>query len=474
MTGPTDFGNVVSASISDRVSAPTCRSCGSGAAVGHVVNAAIRLIVLCAGLVTTVLSTEAGATALYNRQTGQPCAACHTAPPELTPFGRRFMLNGFTMSGGKTGIPLSAYFEAGFTTTSKDVPTPRPGLNANDNLELQKVKLISGGAITDTIGAFAEVVYYGIDDNLRLGNVDVRHADSATVGKHDLVYGITLNNNPGFQDPWNSTLARTWPYARTLATPMPRTSALLDGPLAQRAVAVTGYGFIDDAYYVELGGYHKIDRDTQDTLGIDPGNSRTIEGIAPYARIAYEAKVPGGTLTVGASMLDADLSHPGGLGTGTDSVLNLGLDALYQWGRGPHEVTVRAAANRERWSLDSSVAQGLATNTSNHLNNLKLSASYLNGKRYSGTIGYFRRTGSTDALFFGTRNGKPDTEGFQFDAFMINPFFPPPSWHPGMRTRIGITYTAFTRFDGAKHNYDGNGRDASDNNTTFLYFLWAF
>ena len=441
---------------------------------GHVVTAAIRLIVICAGLVASALATEAGATAFYNRQTGQPCGACHTAPPELTAFGRRFMLNGFTMSGGNRGIPLSTYLEAGFTTTAKDVPTPRQGLNANDNVELQKFKVLGGGAITDTVGAFAEVVYYGIEDNLRLGNVDVRHADSATVGKRDLVYGITLNNNPGFQDPWNSTLARTWPYARSLAIPTPRVSALLDGPLAQRAVGVSGYGFIDDALYVELGGYRKIDRDTQDSLGLDPGNSRTIDGIAPYVRIAYESKVPGGTLTVGASMLDADLSHPGERGTGTDSVLNLGLDALYQWGRGPHEVTVRAALNRERWSLDSSVAQGLATHTSSRVNNLRLSASYLNGKRYSGTVGYFSRTGSTDPLFFGTFNGKPDTEGFHFDAFMINPFFPPPSWHPGMRTRIGITYTLFTRFDGAKHNYDGNGRNASDNNTTFLYFLWAF
>jgi hypothetical protein len=27
---------------------------------------------------------------LYARQTGQPCATCHTAYLELTPFGRRF------------------------------------------------------------------------------------------------------------------------------------------------------------------------------------------------------------------------------------------------------------------------------------------------------------------------------------------------------------------------------------------------
>lgn len=412
--------------------------------------------------------------ALYNRQTGQSCAACHTAPPELTPFGRRFMLNGFTMSGGKTGVALSGFVEAGFTSTSKSVSPPRPGLKPNDNAEIQRVKAMTGGAITDSIGAFAELVYDGVAERLRLGNVDVRHADSVTVGKHDVVYGITVNNNPGFQDPWNSTLARTWPYTRSAALPAPRTAALLDGPLAQRALGVTAYGFIDDAHYLEFGAYRKLSRGTQDSLGLDPGqDTRTIEGTALYARLAHESRAPGGTLTVGASMLHANLSLPGGRGSGSDGVLNLGLDALYQWGRGPHEATLRAAANHERWSLASSAAQGFAANRRNRLDNLKVSASYLYSKRYSTTAGYFRRSGSADALFFGTRNGRPDTEGLQLDGFMINPLFPPPAWHPGMRTRIGVTYTHFTRFDGAKHDYDGAGRNASANNTTFLYFLWA-
>ena len=32
---------------------------------------------------------------LYAQQTGQPCATCHTAFLELTPFGRRFKLGGY-------------------------------------------------------------------------------------------------------------------------------------------------------------------------------------------------------------------------------------------------------------------------------------------------------------------------------------------------------------------------------------------
>jgi hypothetical protein len=34
----------------------------------------------------------------YSRQTGLPCASCHYAPPELTPFGRTFKLEGYTFA----------------------------------------------------------------------------------------------------------------------------------------------------------------------------------------------------------------------------------------------------------------------------------------------------------------------------------------------------------------------------------------
>src|SRR5580692_11921431 len=38
----------------------------------------------------------------YARQTGFPCKSCHFTPPELTPLGRTFKLNGYTMAGKPT------------------------------------------------------------------------------------------------------------------------------------------------------------------------------------------------------------------------------------------------------------------------------------------------------------------------------------------------------------------------------------
>ena len=43
----------------------------------------------------------------FTHQTGQHCATCHTAFPELTPFGRNFKLTGYTMEGGTTTVPLT-------------------------------------------------------------------------------------------------------------------------------------------------------------------------------------------------------------------------------------------------------------------------------------------------------------------------------------------------------------------------------
>jgi hypothetical protein len=40
--------------------------------------------------------------------------------------------------------------------------------------------------------------------------------------------------------------------------------------------------------------------------------------------------------------------------------------------------------------------------------------------------------------------------------------------------RIGLQYTAYTKYNGARDNYDGFGRNARDNNSLFLYAWTAY
>jgi len=45
-----------------------------------------------------LVAQPASAIPPFARQTGLACEACHTLPPELTPFGRRFKLSGYTLT----------------------------------------------------------------------------------------------------------------------------------------------------------------------------------------------------------------------------------------------------------------------------------------------------------------------------------------------------------------------------------------
>ena len=40
--------------------------------------------------------------------------------------------------------------------------------------------------------------------------------------------------------------------------------------------------------------------------------------------------------------------------------------------------------------------------------------------------------------------------------------------------RVGLQYTAYSRVDGASHNYDGAGANASDNNTLRIFTWLAY
>ena len=48
------------------------------------------------------------------------------------------------------------------------------------------------------------------------------------------------------------------------------------------------------------------------------------------------------------------------------------------------------------------------------------------------------------------------------------------NYYPWENVRLSLQYTAYLKFNGSSSNYDGTGRDAQDNNTTYLlaWFVW--
>ena len=70
------------------------------ARVASVVRALAFVVIAVSTIIATPRQTQALPS--FARQTGQACGACHTDYPQLTPFGRRFKLGGYTLGGGRS------------------------------------------------------------------------------------------------------------------------------------------------------------------------------------------------------------------------------------------------------------------------------------------------------------------------------------------------------------------------------------
>ena len=117
----------------------------------------------------------------------------------------------------------------------------------------------------------------------------------------------------------------------------------------------------------------------------------------------------------------------------------------------------------------------LRTCANESLNEVRGDISYYWHNKIGATIGAFDITGRRNAsLYSGNRIDRPDSTGLllQLDG---TPFSGPNSpFGTRFATRVGIQYTAYSRFDGAKLDYDSTGRSASDNNTVRVFTWVAF
>ena len=426
-------------------------------------------------------SPDARALPSFAQQTGQPCQTCHVAGfgPQLTPFGRAFKLGGYTLEGPETDdLPIAAMLVTSQTHTKKDQPEDAaPHFGRNDNFSIQEASLFFAGRITDHVGAFAQATYSDNGGKLGLDNVDVRYARTTTLGDQPAVFGISVNNNPGLSDTWNTLAAWRFPYMASELVPEIGAAPLIEGALEHSVVGASGYVFYDNHWYAELGGYASLSRSVLDKLNVDDPGS--LSGIAPYWRIAYSQDTKGLSWSIGAFGLDANL-RPDRMPGPSDKYRDTGVDASLQlFDMGPHVVTVNGAYTHEHQNRGATFAGGGAQKRSGALDSTALNASYYYDNHYGLTVGRFMLRGSSDAVLFapeaasGSRAGKPDSSGTILQADWT-PFGAADSWHaPWANLRLGVQYTIYDKFNGASHDYDGFGRNASDNNTLFLFAWFA-
>ncbi len=409
---------------------------------------------------------------LYARQTGQPCATCHTAFLELTPFGRRFKLGGYTLGGGDwSGPPFAVMLQAPtFThTEAGQEGGAAPHFGTNNNFALQQVSLFTGGRITDNLGAFIQGTYDGVGRRFGWDNTDIRYADSVNVGGHNLLWGVTANNNPTVQDVWNTIPAWRFPFISSALAPTPTASTFIDQVYAQQVVGVSAYTFLDDMLYLEFGGYRPLSTNTQLVLGVDTTGQSPISGIAPYWRVAFEPTFGNHSWEVGTFGLASKVVPMRLSGAGTDSFTDIGIDTQYQYLGDPHAVTVRAAWIHENHNTSASQTLGLADNSNNTLRSLNASVSYIYDHTWSLTAGRFSIGGTADATLYGTFTGSPNSAGWITEIAYLPFSYGGPSFWPWMNMRIGLQYVLYNKFDGATTNINGAGRNAHNNNTIFAY-----
>jgi hypothetical protein len=425
--------------------------------------------------------TLAMAVPSYSRQTHQPCAACHVGSfgPELTPFGRMFKIGGYTMKvGSEAKVPLSAMLVESFVHTGQPQDPADLGqpYKSNNNFSLDQASIFLAGRLSDHMGVFAQATYSEVGGLLGWDNADVRYARPFSHGNHNGTWGITVNNNPTISDVFNTAPAWIYPYMGSDLAPGAPAAPMLFGGLGGQAFGVTPYTQIAGKWYLEACGYRSLS--VAFTQHVNAGYDGKIAGVAPYARVARTWKVPHGNFTVGGFLLNV---KRGGLGTGfngnvvpvagpTDNYNDLGVSSNYQFFMGSHIVTVDGLYVHEKQVLNNTFSGGGSSNLNDTLDSFNLKGSYWYKNTYGFTLAQFTSNGSNDLILYGN-NGSPNTQGgiLEFD---YNPFGNTNSWlEPYLNARFGLQYTYYTKFSGLVHNIDGAGRNASGNNTLYLY-VW--
>ncbi|MCJ2178492.1 hypothetical protein [Novosphingobium album (ex Hu et al. 2023)] len=436
------------------------------------------------GLVLLVVpARRAAAVPAFAEQTGMACEACHVGGfgPQLTPLGREFKLSGYTMRAKAFNVPLSAMAVASLTHVRKDQVPPPDGLDRNDNLAFDQGSLFVAGGVGKHLGSFAQITYDGVAEAWAWDNLDVRAVTRGKLFGTDAVYGLTLNNSPTVQDVWNTTPAWGFPYTDTAVSGTPDAAPLIDDALAQNTLGLSAYAWVGQKYYAEAGAYTSPAAGTLNWLGADPGDPGDIRGLAPYGRFAWQGQAAGGTLQAGAFALKAAISPGRDRSTSLrDHYTDLGLDTSWQKVLSSGDtISVQARYVHETSNLQAScalalVGDGLAPDCAHdHLNEWRGDVSYAWHNGIDATLGAFATAGTRNGDLYGG-NGKPDSNGL-----MAELDYSP--WGNGnsplgsrFNMRVGLQCTVYGRFDGARHNYDGAGANASDNDAVRLYTWLAF
>lgn len=433
----------------------------------------------------------------FAAQTGAPCAACHVGGfgPQLTPFGISFRANGYTWGGGDSSFPytlLNVVVSPSYQTEAKGQTPPPSGYGTNNFSNIlgsgSGVFLAAGHSFGGQwgIGGFEQVGFLQAPGGPLIGSEatsDLAITKPFTLGNHSLLLGFHFNNTPGAGDPYNTLYnGFAFPYILPFIGPFPSASPAISA-LGTTVYGMSLYALYDNSLYAEAGLYQSWSQSALNTMNIAAPSLGTIAGGAPYFRLARQQSWGRNFLEVGGVLMNMPLQNvPGALtASAQNQYLDWGLDATYQRTYGRNILAVTSNILFENQTLGASQAAGLSSNRTNNLTQFRIAASYYWNNTYGATLAFTSTTGSSDPTLYapapltGSANGSPNSQAIiaQVDW---TPFGTDTSHagYPWLNVRVGLQYTAYLSFNGGSTNYDGSGRNASDNNTLLLFTWWAF
>jgi hypothetical protein len=420
----------------------------------------------------------------FSRQTKLACTACHNGFPQLNAFGRLFKLNGYSMTGlpaitaqkdsaSRMQLslppigPLSLMTIASVTSVAKALPNAQ----ATTTQFPQQLSLFASGAISDKMGIFSQFTYEDQTGKFSIDNVDIRFASHTNINNKDVLYGLTLHNNPTVQDVWNTTPAWGYPFNASSVAPTPAAVTLIDGGLAQSVVGLGAYALYNNTLYAEFTGYASAPQEA--SLPLDSNATNTPRSISPYWRVALQHQFASDYLMVGTFGLHSNI-YPTGITGLTNSFTDIGADAQLEHKIGDGVLIGRATYIHEAQTLSAGFAATpqAAQNVINTLDTYKVNVSYIPSSTHTFAVGYFGSSGTSDNVLYtsnpvtGSSTSSPGSQGETFEV-TANPWF---------NVRLGAQYVIYQKFNGASRSYDlpTGGRNAKDNNTLYMYLWFAY
>jgi hypothetical protein len=291
---------------------------------------------------------------------------------------------------------------------------------------------------------------------------------------NEILAGINVNNSPTVQDVWNSSPRWNFPFYSSPQSVGAPTSPLITR-LGSESAGVGAYALINRHFYVEASAYRVANNFFRWLSG---GTNFTFQGLEyldgynPYWRAYWEREKNSHSFMIGTYGLHADVfpnsANPRGI---TDSFTDVGFDTQYQYLANSHKVTVRGAYTYERRDWNASFPLGFVGTPKGNLESLNISSTYTYKNGWAFSAGFIETNGNRDPVTYGvfSPSGELLSDSPKTTCYTLEV-----DRHITQNIQLTAQYRRLGRLRGLRQNVDGNGRDATDNNTAWVSIYFGF